>query len=80
MPQAPEWTPEQCESALDSPHLSDQALGGQIDRSEGAVQTVRSFLHNYHRGGDISGLSLPMRQAIRKKQGTITCPKCRQVF
>ena len=77
----PEWTREECDILLDSPQVTDEELSNHLPRrGVGAMQTVRSFMHNLHQGGDISGLSLTMRQAIDERRGTVTCPKCGAIF
>jgi hypothetical protein len=42
---APEWTREEFAVLLSSPTLSDEAVGGEVQRSAGAVAVVRQGVH-----------------------------------
>ena len=80
------WTEEQFEFLLTHPELTHAELSNApllsqtpppLQRTEDAIETVRSFLHSFHQGGDISGLSQPMRRVLNDEQrGPITCWKC----
>lgn len=60
------------------PQFSDEELAQRPDRTAGATGTVRNFMHKYHLGFDISGLSQMMVSRLRK--GGWTCPLCGASF
>jgi hypothetical protein len=75
------WSRDEFETLLENSQLTDEELRVHLPRrTVGAVQTVRSFIHSFHQGGDVSGLSHMMLQTIDQRRGTITCPKCRAIF
>lgn len=64
---------------LENPNLTNEELGKKlIDRTVGAIGAVRSFIHNFHMGGDISGLSKLMIHRLEK--GSWVCPNCRKTY
>lgn len=75
MARAPDWSEQEFETLLRNPQLSDEEVARLLPRRTlGAIGAVRSFLHNFHEGGDISGLSQMM--ASRLRRGSWTCSKC----
>lgn len=77
MSPAPPWTRREFRILLEHPELSDEELSHQLPkRSTGAIKVVRDFIHNFHRGGDASGLSKMM--ISRLEQGSWACPRCNQ--
>ena len=78
MVRARDWTEEEFETLLQHPEMSDEELSEFLNRTPGAVAAVRDFIHSYHNGGSISGLSQMMAQRLRK--GGWTCPRCGKVF
>ena len=70
-----EWSPEEFEILLQNPQLSDEELSSQLPcRSPGAIGVVRAFIHNFHMGGNVSGLSRMMIRHL--EQGSWNCPLC----
>jgi hypothetical protein len=80
-PRAPNWTEEELLVLLEHPTASDEQLAQMLPgRTVGALGTVRSFLHSYHRGGNVSGLSQMMLRVLERLRGTVVCPICRTMF
>ena len=80
-PRAPNWTQGEFLVLLGHPTASDDQLATMLPRrSVGAIGTVRSFLHSYHGGGNVSGLSQVMLRALGGLRGTVVCPICRTTF
>ncbi len=76
MPKAPKWTEQEFEELLRNPDLSDEELVAKVGHSPGAVGVVRNFVHNFHRGLNISGLSQMMIR--RLKSAPWVCPVCKE--
>ena len=74
MARAPDYTKEEFEILLQSPRITDDELSHQLGRAIGSIRVVRSFIHNFHKGGDVSELSKMMIH--RLQQGSWTCPRC----
>lgn len=72
----PNWTEEEFELLLSSSHLSDEQLAEKLDlRSAGAVNIVREGIHAYHRGLNVSMLSMMMLRRLDASEG-LNCPVC----
>jgi hypothetical protein len=70
------WSKKEFETLLENPRMSSEELHRHIPtRTTGAIDTVRSFIHSYHIGGNVSGLSKMMVE--RLKRGNWACSKCR---
>lgn len=77
MVRAPDWSTEEFEILLRNPRLADEELNSQLSRrTVGAIRTVRAFIHSFHRGGNVSGLSEMMIH--RLEQGSWDCPRCNE--
>ena len=72
-----EWTTDEFEVLLQHPALGDEEVARMVSRSEAAVGVVRKFVHSYHKGGNVSGLSRMM--VSRLQEGGWTCPGCDKV-
>ena len=71
------WNSEEFGILLENPQLTNEELSRQLaTRSVGAINVVRSFIHNFHEGGDLSGLSKLM--IYRLQQGFWVCPHCHE--
>ena len=72
---AKNWSMWEFGTLLDNPQLTDEQLSSELPRrSVGAISVVRASIHNYHKGGNVSGLSKMM--ISRLEQGSWTCPRC----
>ncbi len=69
-----EYTEEGLEIIMNYPQASDEELSQRPNRSGGEAGAVQKFMHNYHLGFDISGLSQMMIGRLQK--GGWTCPRC----
>jgi len=77
MARAENWSKEEFEILLQNPQLTDEQLRSQLPRrSLGAIGVVRAFIHNFHKGGSISGVSKMMISRLEK--GLWTCPICNE--
>jgi len=75
MSRAPNWSQKEFEFLLQNHRLTDEELSDQLSRRTAeAIATVRAFIHNYHKDGNVSGLSKLM--ISRLEQGSWTCPWC----
>lgn len=74
-----DWTAEEFAWLLTNPQLTDQQMADQVlQRSSGAIGVVRSGVHSFHRGGNVSMLSQMMLARLRTGPA-IRCPRCDQV-
>ncbi len=74
----PEWTDKEFDTLLKNPALTSGQLQEILPaRSVGAIIIMREFIHNYHIGRDISGLSKLMVMLL--KNSSWECPKCHGV-
>ncbi|TFH35263.1 MAG: hypothetical protein E4G93_04050 [Dehalococcoidia bacterium] len=73
-----EYTEEEFGVIVRYPEFSDEDLAQRLDRTAGATGAVRNFMHNYHMGYDISGLSQMMISRLHK--GGWACPRCGASF
>lgn len=73
---APEWTIEEFDWLLSNPQLTDQQVAEHVlNRSSGAIGVVRSGIHSFHQGGNVSMLSQMM--LARLQAGSVVyCPLC----
>jgi hypothetical protein len=79
MTRAPNWTEAEFETLLTSPHLSSDALAAiLVRRSTGAIDVVRSGIHSYHTGGNISMLSQMMIKKLDQTRSAVICPICKE--
>ena len=79
MARAEDWSEAEFEILLSNPNLSDEELANRLPkRTNGAIRTVRSFIHSFHRGLNISGLPHIMRRRL-EQEGWI-CSKCQGKF
>ena len=60
------------------PQLSDEDLAQRPNRADGETGSVRTFMHYYHLGLDISSLSRMMLSRLQR--GGWTCPLCGASF
>lgn len=75
------WNEREFDILLQNHGLSDQELASQLlQRTSGAVGTVRSFIHNFHIGGNVSGLSKMMIKRLQEKSIPVVCPRCGTQF
>lgn len=76
MKRAPDWIKEEFETLITHWHLSDADLSVLIPtRTVGAIQAVRSGIHEFHLKGASSLLSKMMQSYIEQSQG-LKCPLC----
>lgn len=74
MVRAPDFSKEEFEILLQNHRLTDEELANLLPtRTVGAIRTVRSFIHSFHRGVNVSGLSKMMIH--RLEQGSWACPQ-----
>ena len=74
---APDWTVGEFDVLVGSYGISNDELANRLpQRSSGAIDVVREGVHSYHRGGNISMLSLIMRDYLDSRRGSLICPKC----
>lgn len=73
--QAREWEKDEFDILLDNPGLLDEELSRRRGRTKRAIGVVRSFIHSYHTGGDITGLSEMMKRRLEQRDWN--CPRCR---
>jgi len=73
-----ECTGEENEVVVRYPEFSDEELAQRPGRTAGATGTVRTLMHHYHLGFDISGLSQMMLSRLQK--GGWMCPACGKTF
>jgi len=79
MVRKPDWSESEFEVLLTNSELSNEELVKKLPRrTVGAIEVVRSFIHAYHRGHNISGLSQKMLP--RLERGCWTCAKCKSHF
>jgi hypothetical protein len=77
MKQVPEWTNEEFELLVRNDSLSDEELSKSIPRRTiGAIQFVRSGIHEFHRKGDSPLLSKMIKNYLTKSVTVLVCPIC----
>lgn len=72
----PDWTDPQFGYLRTNPRASDEEVAEHVDHPVGGVQTVRAFVHNWHRGGNVSGLSELMLAQLDAHRRESTCSVC----
>jgi hypothetical protein len=78
---APEWTKEEFATLLEAPDLPAPELATHLPRrSVGSIESVRAFVHSFHRGQNTSGLSKVMLEAIAAHVDEMTCAECGERF
>jgi hypothetical protein len=76
---ASEWTQKEFDILLQNPTLSDFELGRLLSgRSKDAIQIVRSGIHEFHKKGDSTLLSIMMKKRLTQVGSTCICPICRE--
>jgi hypothetical protein len=76
---APIWTTNEFDLLLQNSSLSDSDLVEIIpSRSEGALQIVRSGIHEFHKKGDSPVLSNMMKKRLKQVGSTRICPVCKE--
>jgi hypothetical protein len=77
MNRAPDWTKEEFELLLQNSALSDESLTARLPRrTVGAIQAVRSGIHEFHQKGETSLLSKMMKKYLRTSGMVLACPIC----
>ncbi len=77
MTRAPNWEEYEFETLVTHPKLSDEELAKLLPgRSLGAIGVVRSGIHSYHRGLDVSMLSEMMLDRLDDARVPPICPVC----
>lgn len=72
----PNWTEEEFELLLNNNQMSDEELAEKLPlRSHGEVNIVREGIHAYHRGLNVSMLSMLMVCRLDASEG-LNCPIC----
>jgi hypothetical protein len=81
MTKAPEWTKEEFILLVSRPELFDEELVSLLpNRSAGAIGVVRAGIHSFHTGGDVSMLSIMMKDLLGSKETLVECPICKMAF
>jgi hypothetical protein len=74
-----EWTVKEFDILLQNPTLSDFELGRLLSgRSKDAIQIVRSGIHEYHKKGDSTLLSIMMKDRLAQVGANRMCPICKE--
>ena len=77
MKQAPDWTKEEFELLIQNSTLSDESLAVRLPRRTlGAIQAVRSGVHEFHQKGESTLLSEMMKDHLTKSEAVFVCPSC----
>jgi hypothetical protein len=77
MAREPEWTSDEFRVILENPQSSSEELRNQfLNRSIGAIDCVRSGIHDFHSEGDSGILSAEMRRVLNSSRRAWTCPIC----
>jgi len=80
-PRAPDWTDEEFDTLLSGAEWTAEDLAAWLpQRSAGAIEAVRAFVHAAHLNGSIVGLSRMMQNRLAARKGTLTCAVCRTRF
>ena len=78
MTRSPDWSVEEFEILIKNNHLSHKQLAQLLPRrTPGAVESVRQGIHLYHSSDNGSMLSEVMRQRLKEKRQSLTCPICK---
>jgi hypothetical protein len=77
MNRLPDWTPEEFEILLQHNSVPAEDLSIQlVRRSADAVQIVRNGIHEFHKKGESSLLSIMMKERLSKSGMGLACPLC----
>ncbi len=77
MKQAPDWAQEEFELLIQNSTLSDENLLVRLPRRTlGAIQAVRSGIHEFHQKGESTLLSKVMKDHLTKSEAVFVCPIC----
>lgn len=77
---APNWTIEEFTFVVNNPQLNDQEIADHLpQRTVGVVSVVRSGMHSFHMGDDISMLSTIMLDYLTLHR-QLRCPRCAFTF
>jgi len=77
MSRMPDWTESEFEILLGNPDFTNEELVKLLPkRSADAIQIVRSGIHYYHRGMDVSMLSQMMLKVLDEGAEGKICPIC----
>jgi hypothetical protein len=77
MSQAPRWTQEEFEILLQNPTVPAAGLAKRLPgRSVSAIEVVRSGIHAFHTGGDVSMLSKMMTARLEGETEDLVCAIC----
>lgn len=77
MTRAPNWDEHEFETLLSNAKMSDEDLAKLLPRrSLGAIGVVRSGIHSFHRGLDVSMLSRIVLDRLQDGPGPVVCPIC----
>jgi hypothetical protein len=77
MTRAPDWTEAEFEQLLAQPQASAEDMHQALpQRSEGAIKTVRSGIHEFHTRGTTTLLSQLLIGKLEDPSTTWTCPVC----
>lgn len=78
MTRAPDWTIEEFEILIKNNHLSHEQLAQLLPgRTLGGIESVRQGIHLFHSSDNGSMLSEIMRQRLKEKRQSQTCPICK---
>jgi hypothetical protein len=79
MTRAPDWKGDEFDTLLRNNSLSAERLSALLPRrSAGAIEAVRSGIHEFHRKDDSSLLSKMMKARLRAPGMAAECPVCRE--
>ncbi len=73
---APRWSENQFAYLYANPGMPAVDLARLMGRSTGAIETVRCFVHSWHRDGNVSGLSKMMLRFLLSHRGEAVCAEC----
>ena len=81
MTRAPQWDINEFKTLLDHSHFKNDEFKEILPkRTIGSIIVVRSGLHSYHKGGNISMLSKMMIHVLQDKKKEVICPICNEKF
>lgn len=81
MTRAPQWDINEFKTLLNHPYLENDEFKKMLpQRTIGSITVVRSGLHSYHKGGNISMLSKMMIHVLKDKKKEVICPICNEKF
>jgi hypothetical protein len=78
MTRSPDWSIQEFEILLNNNNMSSKQLAQLLpQRTPDAIEVVRQGIHRFHDIGDGSMLSEIMRQRLKEKRQSPTCPICK---